>query len=710
MAQEWRFWEENGGWTKWDLHGQKLFKLKFSPLVLLDFVPKKVKDLILKGSPAGHRNDDGIMVTLSLRGAVNALEELGFELENQAQELLEMFADASGEDFDINRLQTQYAGAGGATPGRSVEDFMHALYNRTDGHLGKQKQRPSTGEGRIQAIQQTGGVGGLEFRILGWDSERTYIYYQKSGIGQVARIKPWGCAELLKMASLNYWQDNFADPESREDPNPNPRPDWQDAASTLIEAANELGVYNNDRTRGLGVWIDDNRVVWHLGDRLEVDGLQMPLEALKGRNNYARLPELLIDPGVEELSDSEGMAILEVLQGMGWQNHHDAIHLAGWIVISNVGGALSKRPGLQLTCSTGSGKGDCIDNVIKPLQAELGVYTSGSTEAGLRQLQKHNCLPALIDESEQEDARKREKQLLLVRYSYDGMEHLKGTQIGIAHSFTIRFSICLVGINAEIPKPADRNRIVVVARMQISPEAWDSLVKRRAELITTEMGARLIRRTVTHLRTLLHNIEVFSRVLKQQYSGREGDTYGPILAGAYLLGSTKMVGEQEAMDWIRVHGWSLDPDNRAECSAINEAEKCIEYILNHQVRCGDSGIAPNGFATIRELLAIALVQCFGNPHYDEVKTLLGRYGLKIDKEKGLLIATSGKGMLPEIFTDTPWANSAHKRRLEDIPGVNGKAGSFHIPVLGTQRCLSVPIEVLNLPEPLPNEGKYDWGD
>jgi hypothetical protein len=708
MAEEWQNWEEHGGWTENECRIRRSYNLKLSASQLLEFLPQKIKQLILDGSPEGSRNDDGMKVTLSLRGAVNVLEDLGFELEDQVQEVLNIFIEASGDDIDVDRLLNQYEGAGAATPGIPVENFLNTLYYETQEFLGKRKEKLSPKDCGPQEDDRPSGLGRQEFTVLGWDSERHYIYYQKSGIGQIARIKPWGCSELLKMAPLSHWQEHFADRPTRQ--NQNAIPDWTLAASHLIETANLFGVYNTDRTRGLGVWIDDERVVWHLGNRLEVDGCLMPLEALQGRNYYARLPELPIDTSVKELSDSEGIAILEILKEMAWQGQNDAINFAGWIVISNIGGALEKRPGLQLTSSTGSGKGDCIDHVIRPLQAELGVYTSGSTEAGLRQLQKHNCLPALIDESEQEDARKREKQLLLVRYSYDGMEHLKGTQVGIAHSFTIRFPICLVGINAEIPKPADRNRIVVVGRRQMSPEEWNALVKLRAEVITVERGRRLIRRTVTHAKTLLHNIEVFAKILKCDYSGREGDTYGPILAGAYFLGSTKKVDEESARAWIQAHGWSLDPENRAECSAINEAEKCIEHILGHEVRCNDSGIAPNGLAAIRELVALSIEKCFGDPHHNMVKTLLGRYGLKVDHEKGLLIATGARGMLPQIFAGTPWANGAYKRRLEDIPGVNGKAGSFHVPTLGTQRCMSIPIELLNLSMPTPNYGSYDWGD
>jgi putative DNA primase/helicase len=502
------------------------------------------------------------------------------------------------------------------------------------------------------------------------------------------------------MASLGYWQEHFADRPCRQ--NQNPIPDWTRATSHLIETANLCGVYNLDRTRGLGVWIDEGKVVWHLGDRLEVDGCLMPLEALHGRYYYARLPELPIDTSVDELTDSEGIAILEVLKGMGWQGHNDAIHLAGWVVISNVGGALPKRPGLQLTSSSGSGKGDCIDHVIKPLQAELGVYTSGSTEAGLRQQQKHNCLPAIIDESEQEDSRKRKNQLLLVRLSYDGMDQLKGNQNQDSHSFTVRYSIGLVGINAEIPNAADRNRMVVVGRRQISHDAWSALAEQRAKLITLEVGRRLVRRIVTHLKTLLHNIDVFAKILKRDYDGRAGDTHAPILAGSFLLCSTEKVDEEGVHKWIQVHGWFLDQDTRDVCSAVNESEQCFEHMLSYEERCSNSGIAPNGLVSIRELLAICLRQGFADPLFGEAKTLLGRLAIKVDKEKGVLIATSGKGKLPEIFAQTRWANGAYMRRLEDLPGVTGKAGSFHIPVLGTQRCMSIPIELFNLSKPMPD--------
>jgi hypothetical protein len=700
MAQAWERWQENGGWTEEEIQTRRFFKFKLSPANLLEFFPKKIRQLFVQGSPEGCRNEDGLVATLCLRGAVEKLEELGYELTDAAEEALEMFVAASGGDVDTERLQAQYEGAAGANPGLPVELFMDTLYSMTDGWIGKLKERPRPETCRPQQDVRPSDSGREEYTIFGWDPERQCIIYQRSGIGQIGRIKPSGSSELLKLAPLSYFQDHFAQPPTEQ--NPNPKPDWTLAASHMIEIANQCGVYNTDRTRGLGVWIDDEKVVWHLGNRLEVDGCEMPLEALKSRNHYARLPELSIDTSVDELSDSEGMAILEIIKEMGWQGPNDAINLIGWVVISNVGGALPKRPGLQLTSSSGSGKSDCIDHVIKPLQAELGVYTSGSTEAGLRQLQKHNCLPAIIDESEQEDARKRKGHILMARLSYDGMDQLKGSSCHDSHSFTIRFPIGLVGINAEIPNAADRNRMVVVGRMQISHEAWSALAERRAKLITLEVGRRLIRRIVTHLKTLLHNIEVFAKILKRDYDGRAGDTHAPVLAGTYLLCSTEKIDKDGASKWIQGHGWFLDQDTREASSAVNESEQCFEHMLSYEERCSNSGIAPNGLVTIRELLTICLRQGFGDPLFGEVKTLLGRLGIKVDKEKGVLIATSGKGKLPHIFAQTRWANGAYIRRLEDQPGVNGKAGSFHIPVLGTQRCMSIPIELFNFSKQKPD--------
>ncbi len=102
------------------------------------------------------------------------------------------------------------------------------------------------------------------------------------------------------------------------------------------------------------------------------------------------------------------------------------LHLLGWTVLANVGGALDKRPVLQITCGFGQGKTYTLTVVIWPLLAGLAISHSNSTEAAIRQTLNTDTLPVLIDESEGEDHQRREGHLKLARLSFDGGGHQPG--------------------------------------------------------------------------------------------------------------------------------------------------------------------------------------------------------------------------------------------------------------------------------------------
>ena len=547
------------------------------------------------------------------------------------------------------------------------------------------------------------------FVVLGWaEGDREGIYYRAKGTGQISVFKCRSKTEMLRLAPLEHWIELFGRNPEVQGQTRQARVDWDAAMSAVINEADRAGVFDLGSIRGHGVWLDGGRVVWHLGDVLQVDGANCTLESADGKFHYARLHALAVDPDVEPLQNAEGEAVLRVIRQMGWSSAVDPLHLAGWIVLANVGGALPKRPGLQLTSSSGSGKTDCVTGVIEPLLAGLAIYSSTSSEAGVRQSLKSSSLPAVIDESEQENPKKREAQLRLVRLSYDGVAQLMGTPSGEARSFVMRSSICLVGINATIPNVADRNRICVISRQQIPDDSWAEVSRCRDELITRETGERLLRRTVSNLKTLLANVATFARVVARRHGGRGGETYGALLAGAHHLTSLEVLNEGQALSWIDAQRWALSDEELAGSAAKDEAAQCLELLLKHEVPCAD-GVASdfstikdaNGRTSIRELIQYLtlengdIARGKGEDFSKSAQKTLGRIGLKVDlKRCALLVHTGEKGTLGDLYAVTRWANGAFKDRLLDLPGAQRVISTVRIEPLGPVRCIALPIELI----------------
>lgn len=531
------------------------------------------------------------------------------------------------------------------------------------------------------------------YRILGWCPDRSRIHYQHRETGQIASIKPAAQAgPLLQLARIDWWATLHPARNGSGI-------DWPGACSDVIEQANRRGVFAVDRVRGRGLWMEGSRTVWHLGDRLEVDGQEVALIEHRSAHHYPRLPALDIDRTAAPLSDAEGREILAAVAAMGWASPLDPLHLLGWAVLANVGGALDKRPVLQITSRFGSGKTFTRERVLQPLLAGLAISRSNSTEAGIRQLLRADTLPVLIDESEGEDAHRREGHLRLARLSFDGSPTDRGTTNGQALSYAIRSSVAMVGINATINNPAERSRTVLVGREQLPQAAWAGVDRRLAELLTPEAGARLLRRTVNHLPTLRANVATFRRAVEAQLGGgagaRAGDTYGALLAGAHLLTSAALVDDAQALQWLDSIGWSaaaaLGESGSEGQNGTAESVQCLQHLLSHEEpwRTAEPEYG-TGRISVRELIELARTPS-GADDAEQARKALGRRGIKA-ADLGLQIANTPEP-LATIYGRTKWRDGGHRARLLDLPGAYA-AGAVRFAALGTVRACCVPWEVL----------------
>jgi len=526
------------------------------------------------------------------------------------------------------------------------------------------------------------------YKVLGWCSDRRRIYYQERKTGQIGSITASASAgPLLQLAPRSYWEGKHRSEKA-------PGFDVVKALDEVIQDANNAGVFYLDRVRGRGVWMDGTQVVWHLGDRLEVDGKQVGLLDFQSSYHYQRSPRLDIDPATAPLSDAQGALILQAVKAMGWITPLDHLHLLGWVVLATVSGALDKRPVLQITCGYGQGKTYTTTVVILPLLGGpgLAICESNSSEAAIRQTLNTDTLPVLIDESEGEDQHKREGHLKLARLSFDGKPTSRGTTHGKALTYAVRSSMALVGINAVIANPADRSRTVVVGRQQLPQDQWASVDRKLRELVTVKTGAMLVRRCVTHLPTLQANVATFRRVVEGQLpagaAARAGDTYGALLAGAHLLLSTAQVDEHKATAWLDRIGWdaakALGVDAAPEQSAAAEGAQCLAKLLSHEEQWrSDTG---TGRVTIRELLELAR-NPDGADEAERARKALGRRGIKAT-DHGLVIANS-PDLLAPIYGNGKWRSGGHVERLRDLPGADA-AGPVHFPVMRTHKATTVP--------------------
>lgn len=635
---------------------------------LLDLLPRDLKAKAESGCGEGDRDDTCFKLAAAAIGVVEGCAVQGQLITGTADELILNFAARCSPPFPENEalkcLRSAELQPRGADQGLAKRIAFHRRGRWPKSSTDSSSSPPAT---KSQAAP---------FRVLGWNETRDKFWVQTGWLGQVAAI-PHTKAGLQRIAPLEYWETMH--PSSR-------RVDWDAAISAVYEQAESAGIFQLENLRGRGVWLDRGRIVWNLGDRLEVEGALIRHADFQDRVfTYASLPPLAIDPKVAPLTDGEGQAILDLFtKAMCWHGPDDGLLVLGHAVLANVGGALDIRPGLQITGGSGEGKSTVISGMMRPLHAGLGIFDGASTEAGIRQAASCDALPIMLDESEQETPDQREGHLRLLRLSYDGKPLRKGTQGGKANVYSMRSAIVLAGINATVPNQADRNRLVFARPRKLPPEMWAQFKEQRNNLLTITTGQRLLRRTISNLHILLANIRTMASVIGQTLdTSRSAETYAPLLAAAHSITSTQQLDQAEALAWLRSVGWDgPDEETREALAADSEARACLDHLLSHPVPWRDS---TTGNTNVRSLIQIL---CGNSGDQDGAVEALGHLDIKVDPVLGLVVGNACK-----CFTGSRWANKAHHERLLELPGAERTSTAVWFKGGGSHRAVAVPINL-----------------
>lgn len=547
-----------------------------------------------------------------------------------------------------------------------------------------------------------GPASSLPFRPLGFD-RGTYYYLPKLG-GQVVELSAaqHNQSHFLQLAPLEWWANGFGDERGRID--------WPSAQNAIMGACLAQGVYNPERIRGRGAWTDSDRVIFHLGNRLIIDGRSFPITKLPRSFEsyffYENAKELL-GPATTPLADTDAFKLRCVAERFRWETPASANMLLGWIVLAPVCGALDWRPHIWVTGGAGTGKTTILKHFMKPLLG--GIYqaaTGGTTEAGLRGTLKSDAIPVVFDEFEQNEARDKsivQNVLSLARIaSSEGGRIIKGTTGGGANSFEVRSMFCVSSINVALFQKADLDRFCVLPlrKDHMAKDDWTRFEAEIIELATVENGRALIARTLQQIPTIKANAKVLARALSHRFGQRFGDQHGTLLAGAWSLeaGGGGPLTLETAKQWIDQMDWETrdSDENDADEAKCRDAilQQLVDYTtgqkaqLGELVRCVATGMPLRGITS------------------DELAQVLARWGLKvfrrgIDRMPGseeicgshyVAVAHSNR-QLSTLFRDTQWANNAHRAALKRLPGSVVTTNSIYFAGVGTQRATMVPVDI-----------------
>lgn len=428
------------------------------------------------------------------------------------------------------------------------------------------------------------------FTILGYDGGDYFLFsHNKQQVMSITK-RDLSDVGLIELQEPFFWESNF--PDGRGGINKKMVANW------IFSIAHARGIYDPTRIRGRGAWIDKNRLVYHHGSHLTVDGQHMRITDIKSGYVYP-LGRSMPEPATA-MTDEEGTWLLSVAGKVRWSMMASAALMAGWVMLAPICGALPWRPHIWLLGAAGSGKSTVQAKFISALLRGVGVYAQGdSTEAGIRQKLRADALPVLIDEIESNndaDKKRTENIIGLVRKtsSESWAETLKGTATGESMSFQIRSMFCLASINANMPTKADIDRLTMLniktpdKKNPAASEAhWASLEADLNKIDSDEtIASRLLARALALMPVIRENIAVFRRVGALKFgSQREGDQFGTLMAGCWSLTHSEPVTEAQAVAMFN----SYDFREHTEDHDQDDAMKALEAILSAKIRVGTLG-------------------------------------------------------------------------------------------------------------------------
>lgn len=529
----------------------------------------------------------------------------------------------------------------------------------------------------------------VPFQFLGYEHGKHYYIPRSSSQTLELSTSAHTKLNLIELAGLEFWVDKFTI---------NEKIDWERAHEWMMAESHKRGVFDPEIVRGRGAWVDANRVIFHLGERMIVDNREQKVShGLKSYYVYEQAKPLN-GPSDSALDNDTAKQLLKLTQEFSWESPSYAQLLAGWVVLAPVCGAIRWRPHIWITGGKGTGKTTILSRFIQPLLG--GIYksaTGGTTEPGLRAALRSDAIPILFDEFEQND--KREKAnvanvLAMARVaSSGGGKIIKGTAGGgAANQYEIRSMFCVSSINCALEQGADRDRFCVLS-LKKGTGNWQDLESKILKLCSEERGRDLVARTLKLVPTIRANAKTFATALAAEHGQRFGDQHGTLLAGAYSLSDTDGIPltAEQAQKYVSEIDWSSQRKDERDA----DEEQCLAEIL-------ESLITIEGG---RRLTVMNLIEYMASPmegcipgQEENAKAVLGRYGILVKTKPGvrggaIAIANSNKN-LEQLLRSTQWSGGAHKQALKRVTGAQPSEKVMHFSGSKKSRAIVIPLEAV----------------
>lgn len=514
-------------------------------------------------------------------------------------------------------------------------------------------------------------------RPLGHNRGSYYFFPRATGQIMEFSATALGRAQnLFQLAPRAYWERMYAPEDSMSK-----IADY--ASGDLIRLCQDKGIFSLENARGVGVWNDNGSLLVNCGNVIVGEGVRCHPSAYNGDYVY-EAGQRVINMDVEPLSVSEASRFRGICKSLTWKKPQYGDLLAGWVVVSAVGGALDWRPHIFVTGRKGSGKSTVMDKIVRDgLKGMVVKRDGGTTEPGIRKALGASSRPFMMDEAESESSSRRSQMQMIFEYFRNASS---GAVVENAYAtYVARSAACFGAINPRIEQGADADRWSMLElypnNAPDSEASYKRLLSEIADVINDEFPNRLLARTVANLDVLLDNIDVFVSVFSKKLgSKRAGDQIGTLVAGSYSLTSNSRVTYEFVEKWVNGQDWQWHELG----NGMSDAEALVSHIMASRIRYDQDGMGRE--SSVGELIQRAT----GSDDVGRDAAIRGLGGVGIRIEDGRLMISNSAPPLKAILRETPWG--MWKRTLGDYDGADNCNGAtvYFGPGLRT-RATSIPL-------------------
>ena len=463
---------------------------------------------------------------------------------------------------------------------------------------------------------------------VGFDQEDNYYYYSTEK-NQIVRLFQHTRQALLLQAPANYWGEKYGFKKDKEG-NITTIPAWDNVLSCLGTMIRAKGLYNPEKTRRGGLWIEGEKTIINDGEKLWIDNKVYPFfnNGLNLKNIYQSDQKMEIpfdDPLTQEEMDEieNAFSLLCCKQ----KNHYKII--LGWIYCANLFNATKWRPHIWITGGAGTGKSTVLKYIYNLIP--FCFYTGDSTASGLRQRLATKSCAVVFDEAENSGVRGKRKMEEVLSFARQistqgNYSIFRGTPGQNAIEYNASSIFCLGSIQIPHMEPADLSRFLVIDLLnnESGYEQFSILDSRMKNI--AKHSKRLFVKGLLNLKTFLKNIEIAIRVLteKKKIEIRLADQIAPLIAGYFGILCNDTISDKFILCFFEDINFS-----KGEYFMENqrtEAESCFNDIFNLQI--------PGRQDTVGQTVVEAVdATVQGNPRIvKECQRALETIGLRIGKE------------------------------------------------------------------------------